>query len=292
MAKLYHFGSYLSRESFTPVFFRVFLKICTPGARKRPIFPGSCARMRTGTRERLAGKEERSMKIFRKMLLALLVLAALRVPCFAQEAFHGAYLQGFPDGSIRPEKQVTRAELAEILYRMISPDARQELTAESAFRDVGSNHWAYEAVRTMAGLRLMLGDGNGNFRPNDGVTGEELSIILERVRAQDSGKEALAALSSGWAAQDVTFEAGNGWVMGLHGAVFSREQALTRAELAEILNRILGRTPQSLSDLLVGMPLFSDNLDTEAPHFLAMQEAAIDHTACVCGDGERWTGLG
>ena len=241
--------------------------------------------MRTGTRERLAGKEEWSMKIFRKLLLAVLLLAALRVPCFAQEAFHGAYLQGFPDGSIRPEKQVTRAELAEILYRMISPDARQELTAESAFRDVGCGHWAYEAVSAMAGLRLMLGDGNGNFRPNDGVTGEELSIILERVRAQESGKEALAALSSGWAAQDVTFEAGNGWVMGLHGAVFSKEQALSRAELAEILNRILGRTPQSLSDLLVGMPLFSDNLDTEAPYFLAMQEAAIDHTARACGDG-------
>ena len=292
MAKLYHFGSYLSRESFTPVFFRVFLKICTPGARKRPIFPGSCVRMRTGTRERLAGKEEWNMKIFRKLLLALLVLAALRVPCFAQEAFHGAYLQGFPDGSIRPEKQVTRAELAEILYRMISPDARQELTAESAFRDVGRNHWAYEAVRTMAGLRLMLGDTDGNFRPNDGVTGEELSIILERVRAQKSGKEALAALSSGWAAQEVTFEAGNGWVMGLHGAVFSKEQALSRAGLAEILNRILGRKPEALSDLLVGMPLFSDNLNTEAPYFLAMQEAAIDHTARACGDGERWTGLG
>ena len=263
-----------------------------PGARKRPIFPGSCVRMRTGTRERLAGKEEWSMKFFRKLLLAFLLLAALRVPCFAQEAFHGAYLQGFPDGSIRPEKQVTRAELAEILYRMISPDARQELTAESAFRDVERNHWAYEAVRTMAGLRLMLGDTDGNFRPNDGVTGEELSVILERVRAQDSGKEALAALSSGWAAQEVTFEAGNGWVMGLHGAVFSKEQALSRAELAEILNLILGRTPQSLSDLLVGMPLFSDNLDTEATYFLAMQEAAIDHTAYICGDGERWTGLG
>ena len=248
--------------------------------------------MRTGTRERLAGKEEWSMKFFRKLLLALLVLTALRVPCFAQEAFHGAYLQGFPDGSIRPEKQVTRAELAEILHRMMSPDARQELTSESAFRDVGCGHWAYEAVSAMAGLRLMLGDGNGNFRPDDGVTGEELSVILERVRAQESGKEALAALSSGWAAQDVTFEAGNGWVMGLHGAVFSKEQALSRAELAEILNRILGRAPQSLSDLLVGMPLFSDNLDTEAPYFLAMQEAAIDHTARACGDGERWTGLG
>ena len=248
--------------------------------------------MRSATPALLAGTEERNMKIFRKLLLAFLLLAALRVPCFAQEAFHGAYLQGFPDGSIRPEKQVTRAELAEILYRMISPDAKRELTSESAFRDVGRGHWAYEAVCAMAGLRLMLGDTDGNFRPEDGVTSEELAIILERVRAQESGKTALAALSSGWAAQEVTFEAGNGWVMGLHGAAFSKEQALTRAELAVILNRILGRTPQSLSDLLVGMPLFSDNLDTEAPYFLAMQEAAIDHTACICGDGERWTGLG
>ena len=99
------------------------------------------------------------------------------------------------------------AELAEILHRMMSPDARQELTSESAFRDVGCGHWAYEAVSAMAGLRLMLGDGNGNFRPDDGVTGEELSVILERVRAQESGKEALAALSSGWAAQDSRFPA-------------------------------------------------------------------------------------
>ena len=232
------------------------------------------------------------MKFFRKLLLALLVLAALRAPCFAQEVFHRAYLQGFPDGSIRPEEQVTRAELAEILYWMMEESARQEITAESAFRDVGSDHWAYEAVSAMAGLRLMLGDAEGNFRPDDGVTGEELSIILERVRAQEAGKAALPDLASGWAAQEVTFEAGNGWVMGLHGAVFSREQALSRAELAILFNRILGRNPESLSDLLVGMPLFSDNLDTEAPYFLAMQEAAIDHTACCQNGGERWTGLG
>ena len=232
------------------------------------------------------------MKFYRKMLLAFMRLAALRVPCFAQEVFHRAYLQGFPDGSIRPEKQVTRAELAEILYRMISPDARQYITTESAFRDVGHDHWAYEAVRAMAGLRLMLGDAEGNFRPDDGVTGEELSIILERVRAQESGQTALFELASCWAEQEVTFAAGNGWVMGLHGAVFSKDQELSRAELAAIFNRILGRSPQSLSSFLIGMPLFTDNLDTEAPYFLAMQEAAIDHTACVCDGGERWTGLG
>ena len=103
------------------------------------------------------------MKIFRKLLLAVLLLAALRVPCFAQEAFHGAYLQGFPDGSIRPEKQVTRAELAEILHRMMSPDARQELTSESAFRDVGCGHWAYGSGQRDGGAAADAGRRQRKF---------------------------------------------------------------------------------------------------------------------------------
>ena len=148
-----------------------------------------------------------------------------------------------------------------------------------------------QAAEQFAGaLIVQTGSGNGWKRSHSSFIKTSKSYYNGTLGTRQ--KEALAALSSGWAAQDVTFEAGNGWVMGLHGAVFSKEQALSRAELAEILNRILGRTPQSLSDLLVGMPLFSDNLDTEAPYFLAMQEAAIDHTARACGDGERWTGLG
>ena len=73
-------------------------------------------------------------------------------------------------------------------------------------------------------------------------------------------EEGIAGAASGWASQEVTFEAGNGWVVGLHGTEFSREQPFTRGELAALLNRILGREPESLLDLLVGMPLFSDNL--------------------------------
>ena len=245
------------------------------------------------TRKASAAKEGKSMKIFRKLALAALLTALLTGTCLARETFHGAYLQGFPDGSIRPDAAVTRAELAEILYRMMEPERRRELACtESAFLDVSARHWAYDAVCAMAGARLMLADASGCFRPDDGVTGEELSIILERIRAQEAGKRALPELAAGWTLQEVTFEAGNGWVMGLHGTEFSREQPFTRGELAAVLNRILGREPESLSDLLIGMPLFSDNLDTTAPYFLAMQEAAIDHTAEKTGAHERWTGLG
>ena len=233
------------------------------------------------------------MKTIRKLIFTTAILALLTTGALAQEAFHGAYLQGYPDGTIRPEAPVTRAELAEILYRMMEPDERMAASdTECGFLDLGPSHWAYPAVSALAKLQIMLGGSDGRFRPDDGVTGEELSIVLERVRALDAGKRALAALSAGWQAQEVTFAAGNGWVMGLHGKTFQKEQALTRAELAEILNRVLGRRPQGLDSLLIGMPLFSDNLDTEAPYFLSVQEAAVDHTAQCAGAHERWLGLG
>ena len=74
------------------------------------------------------------MKIFRKLALAALLTALLTGACFAGEVFHAAYLQGFPDGSIRPDAAVTRAELAEILYRMMQPEQRQEFARKARFR--------------------------------------------------------------------------------------------------------------------------------------------------------------
>ena len=233
------------------------------------------------------------MKIFRKILLTALLAALLTVSCFAGEVFHAAYLQGFPDGTLRPEQTVTRAELAEILYRLMEPDARKEASdTECGFLDLGPSHWAYDAVSALANLRVMLGFPDGYFRPQDGVTGPELSIILERIRASEAGRNAWPALASGWEADAVTFEAGNGWVMGLFDGVFQKDRAFTRAELAALLNRLLGRKPQSLSDLPVGMSLFSDNLDTTSASFLPLQEAAVDHTAAGKAGHERWTGLG
>ena len=80
--------------------------------------------------------------------------------------------------------------------------------------------------------------------------------------------------------------------MGLDGSTFAPDAPLSRARLAQILNRLLGRTPESLDSLQIGMPLFSDNLDTEAWYFLPLQEAAVTHTAAFVNGSEAWSGLG
>ncbi len=228
----------------------------------------------------------------REFFLAAVLAALLAGTCAAQEAYHAAYLYGFPDGSIRPEQPLTRAELAQSLCRLLPEQTEAAQDVVEAFCDVESGFWAEAAIEKMARLGLMRGAPDGRFLPEQGVTGGELAIILERLRQSEEADLCAAPLAAGWVQQEISFAAGNGWVMGLHGDAFAKEQALTRGEFAQIMNRILGRTPEALSALLVGMPLFSDNLDTTAPFFLAIQEAAVDHTAQCADEGERWLALG
>ena len=80
--------------------------------------------------------------------------------------------------------------------------------------------------------------------------------------------------------------------MGFDGETFDADAPLSRAQLAQILNALLGRTPASLDDLQLGMPIFDDNRDARAWYFLPIQEAAVTHTAVQSGAWERWDALG
>lgn len=230
---------------------------------------------------------------WRRLAAAALLAALLAAPVLAaEEQYHPAYLGGFPDGTIRPEDALTREQLAQALYRLIPEARRTELTASVCFSDVPPSRWSSEAVTAMVNLGVLYGTGEGAFCPEAGVTGPELAAALMRAAASETAREFLPELAAGWDAQTFCFEAGGGWVMGLDGTEFAPDRPLTRGRFAEILNGLLGRTPQSLDSLLVGMPLWSDNLDTEAAYFLALQEAGTTHTAERVGAGEKWTGLG
>lgn len=228
-------------------------------------------------------------------LLALLLLVGLAPLVCAQEQedFHAAYLCGYPDGTIRPEEILTREALAQALCRLMDEAyLEQPDTAGGRFLDVAPSRWSYRAVSTLANLKIMLADGQGRFHPTDGVTGQELALTFARIAASEAGEAAFGALAEGWRAQKITFSDENGWVMGLRDGVFCPDEPLTRAQFASIMNRILDRNPQSLDDLMIGMPLFSDNEDTQAWYFLAMQEAAAGHSYVRTDNGERWTALG
>lgn len=223
----------------------------------------------------------------------LLICTATMTRAAETENVHTAYLCGYPDGSIRPERELTREALSQALYRLMDEAYLQELgETDGQFLDVAPGRWSYRAISTLARLSILPADADGRFHPTDGVTGQELALTLAAIAGSEAGNRALPALCEGWRAQKITFEAGNGWVMGLQDGVFAPDEPLTRAQFAVILNRVLERTPESLDDLMIGMPLFSDNTDTTAWYFLALQEAATEHSFTRTQSGERWTALG
>lgn len=231
-------------------------------------------------------------KVLQNTLLLIALLYVFGQPCLAADAvLHPAYLTGFSDGTLRPEEVLTREQLAQALYRLI-PEAQRPAAGESCFSDVPRTRWSYAAVTALSGLGILYGTPEGTFEPEKGVSGEMLAAVLMRIAASETGETAFPALAAGWRAQEISFEAGNGWVMGLDGTCFCPDEPLTRGRFAQILNRILERTPSSLESLMIGMPLWSDNLDTQGEYFLAMQEAAVTHTAACTAQAEHWTGLG
>lgn len=228
-------------------------------------------------------------------LLALMLLLALipLVRAEETEAFHAPYLCGYPDGTIRPDEPLTREALAQVLYRMMDADYLRQLgPCAGLFPDVPPSRWSYAAVSTLAQPGLMPAGADGSFYPERGVTGQMLALTLARIADTEAGRAALGPLAEGWKAQEITFEAGNGWVMGLQDGVFAPDEPLSRGQFAQIMNRLLGRLPGSADDLMVGMPLFSDNLDTKSRYFLDLQEAAAGHSFRVTDGREVWTGLG
>lgn len=223
------------------------------------------------------------------VLCLLLVLLTARV--FAAEDWHEAYLEGYPDGTIRPEAALSREELAQILYRLL-PEQERETADYCWFSDVQPDRWSYPAVSKAVKLGLLYGDTEGCFHPEASVTGPELALVLNRIANTLKGSETLPMLADAWSGREISFRRGFGWVMGLQNGQFDADAPLTRAQTAHILNELLNRQPESLDSLMIGMPIFHDNADIGAWYFLDLQEAAVGHTFLSETWGEIWTGLG
>ncbi|OWA35838.1 hypothetical protein B9G55_08075 [Saccharibacillus sp. O16] len=168
------------------------------------------------------------------------------------------YMQGYPDGTFRPGKAVTRAELASMLLRLGSA-ARADAAAGGAsagvssaagigFADVAADNWAAEAIRAASEAGWMRGTSAEAFGPNRPVTRAELAAVLVRWKAL--GTPSGAALESAefsdtaghWAAGDIARARQAGYLLGLPDGTFEPDRTLSRAEAAAVFNRVLGRT--------------------------------------------------
>ena len=156
---------------------------------------------------------------------------------------HIAYVGGYPDGTVRPNGSVTRAEVAAMLFRLLGESGRPSYAVRgNPFSDVYAGLWYYDAVSVMAGSGCLSGYPDGTFGGGRPITRAELTAVLVRFLGAAGGQGGFADVSaSHWAASAIGAAARAGWIDGYPDGTFRPDQPITRAETMAIINRALGR---------------------------------------------------
>ena len=204
---------------------------------------------------------------------------------------HFAYVQGYPDGTVKPTGNITRAETAAILFRLMDEGSRKTYySTKSGFRDVATGSWYNTYVATLNNAGVITDSSNGYFRPNEAITRAELAAMLANFTETAGAANYFNDVSASyWAANAIAICAKLGWITGYPDGSFRPDRNVTRAELMAMINRATGRAPKSTDAFLPGMKTWSDNT-ADKWYYLDVQEATNSHSYTV-KDSEKWTAL-
>lgn len=225
---------------------------------------------------------------------------------------HYSYIVGYPEDyrtgeatdnedlwPVKPQGNITRAEVATIFYRLLTDEARAEnWTQSNDFTDVSSDDWFNTPVSTLSAMGILTGYEDGSFQPNAPITRAEFAAIAVRFYENDSVDYTDGTFSditgSEWFADAVQAAKEQGIIGGYPDGSFQPNKAITRAEACSIVNRTLDRVPHEdylLPDTI--MRTWPDN-QKGAWYYADIQEATNGHEyEWVTSDGtnhENWTG--
>lgn len=206
---------------------------------------------------------------------------------------HYAYIVGGPDGTVRPNDNMTRAGVATIFFRLLKDSVRDaNLLTGNTYTDVPDGHWANAAISTMTGLDIVRGYDAAAFGPGDPITRAQFAAICARFdTGKSNGSRTFSDIEGHWAKAYIERAAELGWISGFQDGTFRPDAYITRAQAVTMINRMLNRLPEDPSDLLPGMNVWPDCRPSDW-FYLAIQEATNSHDyRHKAGSYETWTGL-
>ena len=155
---------------------------------------------------------------------------------------HNAYLTGYPDSTFGADRNMTRAEVAQMFYALLK---NKNVMITTSFSDVSNDAWYATAVKTMASLGMMSGYPDGTFRPDEPITRAEFATVaLAFAYEPDNARcSYLDVSTSAWYYPYVAQATTYGWIGGYPGGTFRPNNSITRVEVCVIVNNMLGRTP-------------------------------------------------
>ena len=210
---------------------------------------------------------------------------------------HVAYIMGYPDGTVQPKGEITRAEACTIFFRLLTDSSRDYYFSKTNdYTDVNAGDWFNNAISTLSNAGIVTGYNDGTFRPNQPITRGEMAKIIANFANLNKGTKSFTDLSGHWSKSYVELAAGNGWIAGYPDGSFRPDQKITRAETVTMINRVLERVPAKELRLLSRsiMLTFPDNNPGDW-YYIAIQEASNSHEYQrsvyeTTGD-EMWTKL-
>lgn len=145
-------------------------------------------------------------------------------------------LHGYEDGSIHPDNPVTRAEIAELIYRSLTDESKAVLQgAENIFTDILPDAWYLNQANALAAAGVFIGYGEGIFGGNDNITWEQILTLLCRfVEPQECEIKHIDCAD--WVLSGIQTAVYHGWIE--DSIEFDGTEYITRVELVGLLNTI------------------------------------------------------
>ena len=152
---------------------------------------------------------------------------------------HVQYIFGYPDGSVRPDEGITRAEAAEIYFRLLGGCENECI---STFTDLRGNEWYYQSVAYLERNGIIYGYPDGTFRPNEQITRAEYATMVVRLLdLAPVDTNVFDDVADHWAVGYINSAASEGWISGNGYGQFQPDLTITRAQVVTIINRIMNR---------------------------------------------------
>ena len=158
-----------------------------------------------------------------------------------------AYIKGYPDGTFKPQANVTRAEAAQMFATLLNGGANFGTSQATKFSDA-SDDWYSKAINYVVGKGLISGYPNGTFKPNESITRAEFAqMISGYVKNEKTSSSDFKDVKDHWAKDAIDKLYGNKNVNGYPDGSFKPNAKITRAEAVTILNSVFNRNTNKSS---------------------------------------------
>lgn len=204
---------------------------------------------------------------------------------------HLAFLSGYANGTFKPDRNMTRAEVTTMFARLLTEKMAADQAYSNTFSDVAKSHWAANYIGYMQQFGIITGYADGSFRPDASVTRAEFAAIASRFEKLTEGNKSFSDVpSSHWAAKYINFAATRGWVNGYADGTFRPNNSITRAEVAAVTCRLLERNADQsyIRSHLSELRAFTDVNESHWAYWYTI-EAANGHDYTKSGSSETWS---